>query len=158
MCKNAYEKMSERTGKIMIYCKLQKGDDDFKLCVSQRFCKDKDKYIPNDQKGFCKLYKDWNNSDWSKLYNLDYRARGNRYLWFNSCPIFYNFSWEAIEIKVKFDKEYQTQFLAEKNYLEEHGIPYEFVKTVDGISTYKYKKTVELFKCLYEFYQTVYYK
>ena len=58
----------------------------------------------------------------------------------------------------KFDKEYSTQWIAEKNYLEEHGIEYTFVKIVNGITTYKYAKTVELFKALTEFYENVYYK
>lgn len=58
MCKNAYEKVSERTGKSMIYCKIKSKDNTFNLCISQRFCKDKDKYIPHEQEKFCKLYDD----------------------------------------------------------------------------------------------------
>ena len=58
MCKNAFEKSSERTGKVMIYCKLRNEDGKYKICVSQRFCKDKDRYIPHDQKNFCKYYED----------------------------------------------------------------------------------------------------
>lgn len=56
MCKNAYEKLSERTGKTMIYCKLRTNDSTFQLCISQRFCRDKDKYVPHEQKNFCKFY------------------------------------------------------------------------------------------------------
>lgn len=61
-------------------------------------------------------------------------------------------------IEPKFDKEYSTQWLAEKNWLSEHGIRYSFVKNINGIDTYKYTKTLELFKCLVEFYENVYCK
>lgn len=57
MCKNAYEKVSDRTKKVMIFCKL-KGTDGLlsDLCISQRFCPDKDRYIEINQKRDCKLY------------------------------------------------------------------------------------------------------
>jgi hypothetical protein len=58
---------------------------------------------------------------------------------------------------LKFDKEYSTQFRKEVEFLHEKGIRYEFVKDVSGITTYKYKKTVELFSALAEFYSTIYY-
>lgn len=61
-------------------------------------------------------------------------------------------------IETKFDKEYSTQWIAEKNWLSEHGIQYEFVKTVNGISTFKYKKNLDLFKTLCSFYENVYCK
>lgn len=54
--------------------------------------------------------------------------------------------------KTKFDKEYSTQWNKEKDYLESVGIRYIFVKQNDGISTYKYTKTSELFKALESFY------
>ena len=54
--------------------------------------------------------------------------------------------------KTKFDKEYQTQFNSERDYLREHGINYVFVKEINGISTYKYVKNSELFKTLSSFY------
>lgn len=59
-----------------------------------------------------------------------------------------------------FDKEYTTQFFEEMIYLKHCGIPYTWViKDEDtGISMWKYKKTVELFTALAEFYKTVYYK
>ena len=57
-----------------------------------------------------------------------------------------------IEYTTKFDKEYATQFLPEAIFLKRHGIRYEFVKTVNGLTTYKYKKTKELFEALVEFY------
>ena len=56
MCKYSFEKISERTGKSMIYCKLQNENNGMKLCISQRFCKDKDKYIPHEQRNYCKFF------------------------------------------------------------------------------------------------------
>jgi len=52
----------------------------------------------------------------------------------------------------KFDKEYSTQWNAERDYLEQQGIKYTFVKEINGISTYKYTKNSELFKALGSFY------
>lgn len=52
----------------------------------------------------------------------------------------------------KFDKEYATQYTPEKNYLLGVGIQPSFVKVVDGVTTYKYTKTSELFKHLMFFY------
>jgi hypothetical protein len=54
--------------------------------------------------------------------------------------------------KVRFEKEYQTQWNAERDYLQEYGIKYVFVKEINGISTYKYTKNSELFKALSSFY------
>lgn len=53
----------------------------------------------------------------------------------------------------KFDKEYSTQYTPEMKFLLEQGIRYTFVKEVDGITTYKYEKTPELFKALEFFYR-----
>ena len=52
-----------------------------------------------------------------------------------------------------FDREYSTTYIREKKYLESCGIRYEFVKTVDGKTTFKYKKTSYLFDCLSRFYR-----
>lgn len=52
----------------------------------------------------------------------------------------------------KFDKEYSTQYTPEKIYLEELGITPSFVKVIEGVTTYKYTKTAELFKYLSLFY------
>lgn len=52
----------------------------------------------------------------------------------------------------KFDKEYSTQYTPEKDFLLEHGIKPSFVKVVDGVTTYKYTKTPELFLLLVSFY------
>ena len=52
----------------------------------------------------------------------------------------------------KFDKEYSTQYTPEMKFLLEQGIKYTFVKEINGVTTYKYKKTPELFKALEFFY------
>ena len=62
----------------------------------------------------------------------------------------------------KFDKEFSTQWVVEYEYLKEHGVLPTFVKDANDdskITTYKYKKTVELFKNLYDLYNgKIYYK
>lgn len=55
-------------------------------------------------------------------------------------------------MRIKFDKEYSTQWNEERDYLKKLGIMYVFVKEVNGISTYKYTKTSELFNTLGIFY------
>ena len=52
----------------------------------------------------------------------------------------------------KYDKEYSTQYNQEVKYLKDVGIRYTFVKKIDGIDTYKFKKTQELFEALAIFY------
>lgn len=52
----------------------------------------------------------------------------------------------------KFDKEYSTQFVREMKYLQSKGINYSFVKDIQGVTTYKYTKTPELFRTLVSFY------
>ncbi len=52
----------------------------------------------------------------------------------------------------KFDKEYSTQYTPEKEYLSKKGIKPSFVKIINGVTTYKYKKTPELFLALVSFY------
>ena len=52
----------------------------------------------------------------------------------------------------KFDKEYSTQHSPEKEYLLSVGIKPSFVKVIDGVTTYKYTKTPELFQALVFFY------
>lgn len=54
-----------------------------------------------------------------------------------------------------FDMEYSTQWIREMNWLKEHNISYTFVKYIDGVSTYKYKKTSKLFELLYIFYSEI---
>ena len=59
---------------------------------------------------------------------------------------------EIVIYETKFDKEYSTQYFAESCWLTERGIRYTFVKKVNGLITYKYEKTKELFEALAEFY------
>lgn len=59
MCKDAYEQVSKRTGKIMIFCKRMGNDTSLSnICTGQKFCKDKDRYVEINQKQNCKYYKD----------------------------------------------------------------------------------------------------
>jgi hypothetical protein len=58
----------------------------------------------------------------------------------------------------KFDTEYATNWSKEQQWLSEHGIRYTFVKTIDGVTTWKYKKSYLLFKNLMNFYEDVYSK
>lgn len=53
----------------------------------------------------------------------------------------------------KFDKEYSTQYTPEKEYLQSLGILPTFVKVINEVTTYKYKKTKELFEALLSFYK-----
>lgn len=52
----------------------------------------------------------------------------------------------------KYDKEYSTQYTPEKEYLMSKNIKPSFVKVIDGVTTYKYTKTPELFSALVSFY------
>ena len=52
----------------------------------------------------------------------------------------------------KFDSEYSTQYVKEMQYLLQNNIKYTFVKDINGITTYKYKKTPELYRILEIFY------
>ena len=52
----------------------------------------------------------------------------------------------------KWDIEYSTQYTPEKEFLLLQGIKPTFVKIINGVTTYKYKKTSELFKALAVFY------
>lgn len=54
--------------------------------------------------------------------------------------------------KKLFDIEYQTQWRDEVDYLKSVGIRYTFVIRKNGIPTYKYTKTSELFRQLTIFY------
>lgn len=55
--------------------------------------------------------------------------------------------------KKLFDMEYSTQKRAEMEYLKSCGIRYTFVKRINGIPTYKYKKTEQLFDALRLYYR-----
>jgi len=57
MCKNAYEQLSDRTKKTMIFCKRMGESAALnELCISQRFCRDKDRYVEINQSKDCKFY------------------------------------------------------------------------------------------------------
>ena len=59
---------------------------------------------------------------------------------------------------IKIDHEYSCVWFEECDYLIKHGIRYTFVKEIDGITTWKFKKTEELFSNLADFYSNVYSK
>jgi len=61
-------------------------------------------------------------------------------------------------INNSWDKEYSVQWMKEKNHLDSVGIKYAFVKTINGVTTYKYTKNFELFSALKDFYENVYSK
>ena len=56
-------------------------------------------------------------------------------------------------MKKNFDYEYSTQYVKEMKFLESIGVKYDFVKEIDGITTYKYSKTSKLFRALSIFYE-----
>lgn len=60
---------------------------------------------------------------------------------------------EVYIIMKKFDKEYSTQYVPEKEFLKLHGIHPTFVKTIRGVTTFKYEKNNELFQALSLFYK-----
>lgn len=55
----------------------------------------------------------------------------------------------------QFDKEYSTQWVKEMKWLKDKGINYSFVKVINGITVYKYKKTDVLFEALRELYSNL---
>jgi hypothetical protein len=64
-----------------------------------------------------------------------------------------------IIIAGSWDNEYPVQWIEEMKFLKEHGIRYTWVKTDDnGLTVWKYKKNLELFKCLCLFYENIYTK
>ena len=60
------------------------------------------------------------------------------------------------EKKIKIDREYSCVWFEECDYLMKHGIRYTFVKEIDGVTVWKFKKTEELFHILAVFYGNVY--
>lgn len=68
------------------------------------------------------------------------------------------FKTNGIKSKVKLDREYSCVWIEELKWLSEHGIKYTFVKEVNGVTVWKYKKNSELFHALAEFYDEVYTK
>lgn len=53
------------------------------------------------------------------------------------------------------DREYSCVSIPEQLYLSERGIRYDFVKTLDGVTTFKYKKSAKLFECLSKYYKNI---
>lgn len=53
--------------------------------------------------------------------------------------------------KLVFDKDYSTSWVREQQWLTQHGIRYSCIKYIDGVTTFKYKKTVALFASLADF-------
>ena len=63
MCKHCCEEYIPRTECEMLICKLLKeqGRTDIEtLCICQRYCSEKNKYIPYNQEQGCKNY-EWEN-------------------------------------------------------------------------------------------------
>lgn len=56
---------------------------------------------------------------------------------------------------IKIDKEYSCLSSSEQLYLSDCGIRYNFVKVIDGVTTYKYKKSKKLFNALSKFYENI---
>lgn len=57
MCIHCIEKYVERTERIMLFCDKKQTDDLLaNLCICQRYCSEKDRYIPYRQKEQCKEY------------------------------------------------------------------------------------------------------
>lgn len=52
----------------------------------------------------------------------------------------------------KFDKEYSTQYIPEVHYLIDKKINPSYIKDINGVTTYKYTKTSDLFRNLAIFY------
>ena len=53
--------------------------------------------------------------------------------------------------KLVFDKSYTTTWIREQQWLSNHGIRYQWAGVIDGITTFKYKKTMALFASLADF-------
>lgn len=70
--------------------------------------------------------------------------------------LFFTLKKKGVNILLKIDREYSTNWSEECKYLLEHEIRYVFVKNIDGVTTWKYKKNEELFLTLAEFYANVY--
>lgn len=61
-------------------------------------------------------------------------------------------------VRIKIDQEYSCVWYEEFDYLIKHGLMYTFVKTIDGVTVWKFKKTERLFLILADFYSNVYSK
>lgn len=59
-------------------------------------------------------------------------------------------------VNIKIDQEYSCVWYEEFDYLIKHGLRYTFVKTINNVTTWKFKKTEQLFLLLADFYSNVY--
>ena len=53
--------------------------------------------------------------------------------------------------KLVFDKSYSTSWVREQQWLAKHGIRYQQLCIINGVTTFKYKKTMALFASLADF-------
>lgn len=53
----------------------------------------------------------------------------------------------------KFINEYPCTYVEEHKFLQGQGFRYNFVKVIDGVTTWKYPKSSKLFEKLIEFYK-----
>ena len=63
-----------------------------------------------------------------------------------------------MKIIAKIDHEYACVWVDEFNYLTKHGIKYTFVKIIDGVTVWKFKKNSTLFNKLEKKKKNVYSK
>lgn len=59
MCNNCYEKFVNRVKRKMLFCKLLDNNSSnimTQLCICQKYCSEKDEYIPFKQKEGCKKF------------------------------------------------------------------------------------------------------
>ena len=59
-------------------------------------------------------------------------------------------------VNIKIDQEYSCVWYEEFDYLMKHNLRYTFVKTINNVTTWKFKKTEQLFLLLADFYSNVY--
>lgn len=57
-----------------------------------------------------------------------------------------------MEKNLKWDKEYATNYLQEVRFLEGNNIRPTFIREENGLKTFKFEKTPQLFKLLEIFY------
>jgi hypothetical protein len=53
------------------------------------------------------------------------------------------------------DIEYSTNYMKEVDIFTANNIRWSFVKTINGVRTYKYKKSKKLFELLAELYKDI---
>lgn len=83
--------------------------------------------------------------------------KGKKYANLFDC-IFLTHFFTSEVMKIKIDHEYSCNWWDECDFLLKHNLRYEFVKEVNGITVWKFKKSEELFRTLADFYSNVYSK